>query len=219
MRPRPVRAVRPESSQTLSGAARTGNLPARRRPLPASAESPLVVHLVGVFVVDQSTTGGSWNGGVDGEVRVRRVRSSLRHFFEPFPPQADAPERGRRTRPTLPLLSQSLRLDAGTVHAPPHPRPQVSLFVVRQGVLAAVAASRTRAIPYGREDDRNPIQVRRFSYRWKDHPIRERSPLPALCVERRSPTVPTCELTFRHTPARRGFAARAASRPSLSSHT
>ena len=38
-----------------------------------------------------------------------------------------------------------------------------------------------------------------------EDPIRERSRLPVLCVERRSPTVPTYELTFRPTLVPRGL--------------
>jgi len=147
VRPRPSDA---ESCRRLPSAARDGDPLARRRSLPASAERPFVVHIVGVVIVDQPTAGGSWND-VEFQVRVRRVQPALRHVVEPVPTQTDPPQRRRGTRQAVPALPQSLRLDACAIDAPPHPRPQVSMLVVRQGVLAAVASAWTRAIPYGRE--------------------------------------------------------------------
>ena len=82
---------------------------------------------------------------------MRRVRPALRDVVEPVASQADAPQRRRRARTAVSALPQGLRLDAGAVDAPADARPQVPLLVVRQGVLAAVAAARTRALPHRRK--------------------------------------------------------------------
>ena len=148
-----------------SGARTVQLLVANWRPLSTSAESSFVVDVVWFFVVRQSSALGSgstssWDDGFEGgKVRVRRVWPTLCHVLQSFPPQADSSQRRRWARPTLSLLPQGLRLDARPVYASSDARSQVPLLIVRQSVLSAVAASRSREIAYGREVQWNPIQI------------------------------------------------------------
>ena len=142
-RAEPGRAVRSSVHRCLPG----------RRPLPTAAQLPLFVV---IFVVAKSTSDDDrWNafdaGGGSRQVRVRRMWPPLRNIVQLVSAQADPPQRRRGARPSLPALPQSLRLNAGAVDASPDARSQVSLFGVRQGVLAALAAPRSRAIAHRRK--------------------------------------------------------------------